>query len=88
MAFLKEALAFLLGFEEVFATFPFFAAPDLLEEEAGFDFIATDVFFEAFFVKVFADALRTDFFLAMQSPFYEIVEKYNQDNTEVSLKKK
>ncbi|MEJ2230979.1 MAG: hypothetical protein P8X46_07340 [Nitrospirales bacterium] len=59
-----------------------------MEEEAGFDFIATDFFFEVFFVKVFADALRTDFFLAMQSPFYAIIEEYIQDNKKVSLKKK
>jgi len=88
VAFLKEALVFLLGLEEAFTTVLFFAVPDLLEEEAGFDFIATVFFFKAFFLNVLDDALRTDFFLAMQSPFYKIVQKYNQVKTRVSLKKK
>jgi hypothetical protein len=62
-----------LGFDEAFPTFPFFAVPELLEEEAGLDFMATEFFFEAFFGKGLGDDLRTGFFLAMQSPFYEIV---------------
>jgi len=87
-AFFVETAPFLLGFEEVFTAFPFFAAPEPLEEEAGLDFLATDFFFEAFFIKVLGDAFRTGFFLAMQSPFYLIIEKYNQVDTNVSLKKK
>jgi hypothetical protein len=75
VAFLREAFPFLLGFEAAFTVFPFFTAPKLLEEEAGLDFMATDCFFEAFFVKVLGDALRTGFFLTMQSPFYGEVKK-------------
>ncbi|MDH4360701.1 MAG: hypothetical protein OEW33_08180 [Nitrospirota bacterium] len=58
-----------------------------MEEEAGLDFLATDFFFEAFFVKVLGDAFRTGFFLAMQSPFYLIIEKYNKVDTHVSREK-
>jgi hypothetical protein len=73
VAFFNDALLFVLAFEEAFTAFPFFAAAELLEEEAGLDFMATDFFFKAFFRKGLGDDLRTGFFLAMQSPFYEIV---------------
>jgi hypothetical protein len=76
VTFFKEAFPFFLGFEEAFTVFPFFAAPVPLEEVAGLVFLATDFFFEAFFGKDLRDALRTDFFVAMQSPFLKRSEKY------------